>query len=253
MTEQQFDERLKQIEVECGRRRDAVDAYRDQELARLFEECEWSQEKMAHRMGKTKSWVSKRLTFRRFLTAFPEWKHDLSFLTEGAFRHYWAKTKGTESERFRDVREALAGCDLPSRPEVLTTKPNYVHGVREVLADGRWHPRDGILADLEEKYPEATAASLEAALGNARRPHKGKTLESKGKADGLQYRLVEAPDDPAQVAAQALYDQLEPHLEQLQSMSKRPQATLAPVEIAIIAARIRRLVEAACGMGAVSG
>jgi hypothetical protein len=41
MTESHFEKRLKEIDAGYCQRRENADAYRDQELARLFGECEW--------------------------------------------------------------------------------------------------------------------------------------------------------------------------------------------------------------------
>ena len=50
MTDQQFETRLAHIEEQSACRREAAVSYRDQELARLFLECGWTQEKITVEM-----------------------------------------------------------------------------------------------------------------------------------------------------------------------------------------------------------
>src|SRR5687768_6972313 len=52
MSEERFDARLKHIEEQHAARRESADAYRDQEMAKLFEESAWTQERIAQRVGK---------------------------------------------------------------------------------------------------------------------------------------------------------------------------------------------------------
>ena len=51
-SEQHFDARLKHIEEQYAAKRGGAEAYRDQEMARLFGECGWTQERIAAQMGK---------------------------------------------------------------------------------------------------------------------------------------------------------------------------------------------------------
>jgi transcriptional regulator with XRE-family HTH domain len=70
---------------EAARIKERPVAGRDQELARLFQECGWTQERIARRIGKTKAWVSYRLIFGRFLE-FSTTVEKLETLTERRFR-----------------------------------------------------------------------------------------------------------------------------------------------------------------------
>ena len=61
MTEQQFDDRVKQIEQQYNAKLEGANAFRDQELARLFVEAKdegHDQKWIAGRMGQAESWVS---------------------------------------------------------------------------------------------------------------------------------------------------------------------------------------------------
>ena len=93
-----------------------MDAYRDQELARLFTEAKESgrdQKWIAAKMSKAESWVSQRLLFGRFLrfTACESQRSVPDSLTEGRFRTHWQKVgkghrKETEEGRFGRVLES---------------------------------------------------------------------------------------------------------------------------------------------------
>jgi hypothetical protein len=80
-------------------------------VARLFNECEWTQEKIARKMGKSHAWVSFRLTFGRFLS-FTTTGCKTEQLTERAFRKLYSGTRGTEQERFAHVAAKLQDTPL---------------------------------------------------------------------------------------------------------------------------------------------
>lgn len=246
VTEQQFDTRLKEIEEKVGKHRQQGKALEDQELARLFEECGWTQERIAGRMGKTQGWVQKRLCFGRFLRINPDGINRPD-LTERAFRGHWKHAKGkSEADRFRAVAEALAGCAVTSKPHALTTKPNYVESVRVILADGKWHKKEAVLAELEGRHQGAPPASLEQAVTNATRPHKGKRMETRTKGGATHCRLIDVPPDPTVAAASALYEQVKPLIEELAVLGRQHRAAATPGEVLKIAVRMQRLFEAAC-------
>jgi hypothetical protein len=74
----------------CG---EGTDAYRDQEMARLFEKCKWSQERIAEHVGKRQKWVSNRLLLGRFLTfrtTGSKTEFPAETLTERRFGKRWA-------------------------------------------------------------------------------------------------------------------------------------------------------------------
>src|ERR1700729_3840434 len=96
MSETQFDARLKQIDDRASGMQDRVDGFRDQQLAKLFIEADWSQARIAKRMGKSHQWVSFRLCFGRFLafsstSGRENWSLPTN-LTERSFRLFWEGT-----------------------------------------------------------------------------------------------------------------------------------------------------------------
>lgn len=70
-------------------------AWRDQHLAQMFYECEWTQQEIADEEGMSREWVSKRLIFGRFCeflgTTVPKLPVNL---TEGKFREFWSTYDG---------------------------------------------------------------------------------------------------------------------------------------------------------------
>ncbi len=86
---------------------------RDQALAGLFYRSGWTQQELAEVEGKSGTWMSDRLRFRRFLefSASAELLKPLpKNLTEGNFRGYWKRTDKTETNeriRFRAVQRLM--------------------------------------------------------------------------------------------------------------------------------------------------
>ncbi len=250
MTETNFDERLGQIETEYAQRRENADAYRDQELARLFVECEWSQERIGRHLDRAQSWVSQQLTFGRFLefiTARDKSRMEAVSLTEWAFRELYKKTKGKEKERFAEVAAKLAG-GLVIRPRLknLFKKPGFRQLASELLADGKWHNSKDLKAAFLERFPDADQVSIDRAIsGLVTKPLKGFVGESKNLGEQkFQYRL--RPRDTDSSVAPAVIDfceKVEPIIKELAAWGKAHEFAMAPKEIGVIAVKLRRLVD----------
>ncbi|MBA4065476.1 MAG: hypothetical protein C0501_17530 [Isosphaera sp.] len=143
------------IEEQYAARREGAEAYRDQEMARLFDRCtrkqeggsdRWTQDRIAERMGRRQSWVSKRLVFGRFLAFIPT-GISAEGLTERRFREHWKQTKkaGGEDARFRAVLDRLQN-GIPTGEAALHDKHGIPHGYewpREV------HRFNGSRSDLD--------------------------------------------------------------------------------------------------------
>ncbi len=67
MPDNEFDQRLQEVDRNYALHREGAEACRDQEISRLFVECGWTQVRIAQRMGRTQKWVSNRLRFGAFL------------------------------------------------------------------------------------------------------------------------------------------------------------------------------------------
>ena len=76
--------------------REGCEARRDQEVARLFNECGWNHRRIAAKMGRAQSWVARPLLFGRFLAFMPSGHKSESppdSLTEWRFRQAWSQAR----------------------------------------------------------------------------------------------------------------------------------------------------------------
>jgi hypothetical protein len=96
---------------------------RDQELARLFGDCGWTQERIAGRMGQSVMWVCYRLRFGRFIAFYTRCVKSESppkSLTEGHFRKKWSEAKkaahrkDTEADVFAKVGATTGNVGYPT-------------------------------------------------------------------------------------------------------------------------------------------
>jgi transcriptional regulator with XRE-family HTH domain len=258
MSNHDFDVRLAHIDEQYAARREGAEAYRDQELARLFNECGWTQERIAKRVGKKKSWVSYRLRFGAFLdfsTLVEKLESArIQTLTEGAFRRIWAKTAGPEKERFAQVAEILRG-GVPAGYRNQLVKPGYRPAIIEILSDGQWHKRSEVMADLEERFGDVAAATFANAVQSlAKAPPKGRRLETRRNLRRFSYRLVERDEDPARDALRRLYDEAKPLIERVKYWGRQHPAEMSPQSILQVGVMLERLFAAALELeDAVSG
>lgn len=245
MTTEQFDARVRQIEQGYAHRRDGADAYRDQELARLFHECEWTQERIAQRMGKTHAWVSFRLTFGAFLdfvTTGYKSLPPLDSLTERAFRRLYQGTRGPKAERFGQVVAKL-GDGLPVGYRNLILKPGYRTVAVEVMADGQWRTVAQLTECLTEQFSEIDAHACANVLqGLSRSPPKGWRVESKKISQKCQYRMRKASEkNLSRADVLTLYENVHPLIEELHHWGRTHEGLMSPVEIRKIATKLERI------------
>lgn len=253
MSANDFDLRLKHIEEHFAARKEGAEAYRDQEMARLFEECEWTQEKIAGRMGKSQQWVSVRLVFGRFLkftTSGGNSPTGTSNLTERRFRELWKQTKGKEAERFAAVAEMLASGSASPKP--AGNKRGIKAAILAAMDDGQWYFSSEVHATVEEIIPGVTERQIITNIVHAANaPPKGKAIEVKDLGTKRkQYRLVEAkrpatggPRSSAGDALLAVYEEAAPLIEELEHWGNQSRYNQAPGELLKLAVRLRRLFE----------
>jgi hypothetical protein len=139
---------------------EALKAARDKALGQLFQESGWPQLRIAHHIGKSQSWVARRLTYARFGDYA---NHQLTLgykapalgrLTEGKFRGLWLKTdrKAGEEERFKDVFVQLdpnlrKKAAVPPSPKTLCIRA--AHELEELI-----RPTDPHWATLVERWAD---------------------------------------------------------------------------------------------------
>ncbi len=232
MSETRFDQCLQQIEKEYARRREHADAYRDQEMARLFEKSGWTQERIAERMGKTKGWVCLRLTLGRFLafTTGKQTEFPVENLTERRFRGCWALTdkKTSERERFAQTARLLAEArdSDPGHPHTVN-KPGIKKALAEICKDdGGWHNVKQ-LAELTEKYvPGVSTAQIGKAIQDLqKKPPKGFAVEARHIGRFHNYRMV--PRAEVGADASELIAQVRPVLKEIQTELRKSMAAMS--------------------------
>ncbi len=248
MSEDHFDARLKQIESEYAGAREGADAARDQEVARLFVECGWTQVRIAERMGWSEGKVSRQLVFGRFIRFLPsgqESKSPAKPLTERRFRNACSRAgklrKETEAERFARVATLLASdaSDMPGNYGNLVKKPGIKKAVIEVMSDGKRLSSAEIAEEVSVKMPGVTREQVTATLQRMQeKPPQGMALEARHVGQSHKYRLVErkrgqSPTTPAPSidALAAFIDDAAPLVKECIKILKAPevgrQVTLA--------------------------
>lgn len=253
MSEQQFDARLARINEQYEAHKEGAVATRDQEVARLFEQCGWTQERIAQRMGKRQQWVSYRLIFGRFLeftTSGCEHPSCTTNLTERRFREHWKRTKGSEKDRFEQVLHALEH-GIPHGRAALVSKPGVREALLGTLADGKWYTVSQVTATVEESLPGVTEEQVTAGVGHTRRnPPDGQRIEVKKIGRKCQYRLVSGsaaggPEAPAKGLEEviSLYEEARPLIEELRHWGKSSKWHQCPGELLKLAVKLERLFE----------
>jgi hypothetical protein len=202
MSEADFDARIKKIEGHYNTRRQGADALRDQELARLFHECKWTQEAIAQKMGKSRSWIVYHLRLGAYLeivTIGDNLKFTPQTLTERRFRDAWRAVgkghpKETQEGRFKRVTcwlEEHAASSVPKNYMNLVHKP----GIKQVLVKllTREHALSigQIIAEIREKIPGTDGPQVTKAIANLRQHcPKGMVLKATHYGKHHRYRLA---------------------------------------------------------------
>ena len=150
MTEHEYVARRAALDQDKAAGKEHVAATHDQGRVKLMLEAKESgrgQEWVAKLEGKSQAWVSRGLSFGRFLNFMPPRHKNLAQLTEFRFREYWARTKGTETERFAAVADVLEN-GIPQFKEAQLNKPGLKEAVTRILSDGNWHSTAKIVKRL---------------------------------------------------------------------------------------------------------
>lgn len=213
--------------------------YIDQELARLYVRCGWTQERIAEVEGKTHQRISQLLLFGRFLsfaTSGSKPQKPPKNLTERRFRSYFEQTdsKQKEQRRFARVIE-------------LIHEDLYVHegpgprserkGLVTMLADGNWRT----VAEMVEGsgFSEKDIKSF---VGNAMQlGSHGLYAESRSYGSTKQYRLVKG--GKKRINAEALRREAGPILDELEAEGKKNMARISPPTVVNLVHKLRQLIE----------
>jgi hypothetical protein len=113
-----FSPELGPLRQTYGDKRSDAPAKYDQALAALFYRSGWTQEELAQKEGKSRTWVVYRLTFGRFLK-FVTTGDNFQIppnLSERAFRNFWERTSGDERDRSREIARLMVARELEHRP-----------------------------------------------------------------------------------------------------------------------------------------
>jgi hypothetical protein len=201
MTEQEFNNRLSEIERQYAGSRVELEAKRDQEVGRLFVECGWTQKRIAERMGWSQPKVSLRLVFGRFLNYYGRNNSKLptDSLNEWHFREAWKRSgkggpKDSEDDRFERVAKLLASTppsDPPKGYQNLVKKPGITKAVVEVLKAGTRLDVAQIAEAVGDKFPDLTHSQVSAALSKLQtKPPKGFAMDARHSGRTHKYRLI---------------------------------------------------------------
>ncbi len=272
MTDQEFTVRLTHIEDQAAAMQERVDGYRDQELAKLFVESEWSQEQLAEHLGKTwgkevsREWVSKRLLFGRFLAFFGTscTKDQFSIpsnLTEGAFRRFWESTEpggdfrghranttaATEDEQRRFGEIVKEG--KKSATWVLPKQPVRAAIVRKIAGKGAMTVEQiaDRIADCLDRPPSPLEVRR-CLRGFKPQPESPYRVEKWREGDTTKYRIVKCKakvlpgKDLAKLAPELL-----PLVRALITEARKEKVLVSCTELCNLASKIEMLLESVVG------
>jgi transcriptional regulator with XRE-family HTH domain len=212
MEPEKFEAQLKHIKEQYGEGLAHVIAKRDQAIASLFEASGWTQQAIADKVGKDRSYVARQLLFGRFLRDVPN-GHNVqipSNLTERRFRSYWEQTTAKkEQKRFEQVLELMEDDCMT----VVKDKPKPTASqIIELFADSNWHTIEEIAKKLER---EADDVNLRDVLRKMHSEGRGGAItEERAAATGegsgrtLEYRIEKAGDSKGSRNALLLAKQL---------------------------------------------
>jgi hypothetical protein len=209
----------------------------EQQLASLFYRSGWTQDELAKKEGKGKSWIAQRLVFGRFL-AFAANSTMVENLTERRFRDYWDRTaehgSGNERMRFKAVLDLMQSETMLSRPHVNTGYPKKIVAK---FADSKWHSLPVIAKHLDAPDEDEVARSL---AGMVKHGWGSATTETKTVGTVKHFRFFK---NDKMISSSELTDKLTPILEGLEAEGKKTMATMAPAKVAILAHQLRKLLK----------
>jgi len=232
MSEQDYDRERERIREVYGDSKAEAATRWEQELAKLLWHSGWTQEELALKEGKGKSWISQRIIFGRFLD-FSENSTVSGNLTEWAFRKYWERSDGaSERRRFRHIAEMIEG----ETQKVPVPNANaLMRDIRERYSDGKWHPAETIARHVDKPLEHVSQLLSEKAKSH----FKTYKVEARGKGVSEQYRIVPTEKH---IGSFELEQKLAPLIDELKAEGRKNPATIAITRIAKIAAELQQFV-----------
>jgi hypothetical protein len=268
MSEITFDARLQVIEEQHTARQEHIDGRRDQALARLFLEADWSQEKLAAHLAKrrgkevSRSWVEHHLRYGRFLSFFDTGRIKDEFavppnLTEWAFRKFWEATspggdyrghkanteaaQKDERRRFAEIIDELKVAGLSRKK-----KPVQSAIVKKVAGRAEWLTAAQIAERVSPDFdsPVLDIDVVRSLRGFTTKPDTPYRVEKAGEGDTAKYRVVKVKGQIVsrkQVAAWS--HDLIPMIDELITEARKDRVEISLSTLCALASKIKKVLE----------
>jgi hypothetical protein len=235
MTEENYDQEHAKLGEIHGNSSIEIAAKRDQALAILFYQSGWTVERLAKKECQSDSGMHFRVRFGRFLNFVSDLTGGESLpknLTERRFRSYWLRTDPKETSehiRFQAVLKLM-------RSESIATarRPSIGGSIKERFADGKWRR----LSIIAEKIGADEQHVLDTINGMSKNGYFGCKVERKRVGASTEFRIFKQEKN---VSVEELTTKLRPIVEGLKAEGKKNMATMVPAEVAMLAARLERL------------
>jgi hypothetical protein len=209
-------------------------AKRDQALGILFDRSGWTEEQVAKKEGRSHQWVSCRMRFGQFLNSgiaepesLPKNLSAKKFLD--IWGHQTVQKERNKRPRFQAVLKLMRSVSITA-----ARRPSIGKSIKEGFADGKWH-RPSVIA---EKIGADEAHVLDTINGMSGNGTYGCRVERKRFGQHIEFRIFK--QDKA-VSVEELTTKLRPIVEGLKAEGRKNMATMVPAEVAMLAARLERL------------
>jgi hypothetical protein len=241
MTEAEYEQERQRLRDTYGNSSVEAAAKRDQALALLFARSNWTQEELAAKEGKERSFVARRLVFGRFLnfvSADTKFETLPTNLSEFKFRKYWAaadKMGGNERQRFAAVLKAMAE---HTKLGPLRSGKGIPEKIRDAFGDGRWHTDEAIVAHFANEHSEGDIR--QALKDRANRNGNSFRVEGERFSRGYRYRIFK---QGRMISSEEIAAKLQPLIKDLKEQGRSNMATMSPGTVARLAALLQRVVD----------
>jgi transcriptional regulator with XRE-family HTH domain len=234
MNESAYDAERARLRELYGDSRQEAGARFEQALALLFHRSGWTQEELAKKEGKSRTWIVYRLCFGKFLnfvTVVTNSDLTPNNLTERRFRGYWEQTEGgTERIRFQAVIKLM-------QADVTLTagrRDKIGEGIKQYFADGKWHSLNRIAKKLD-----ADIAHVDETVRRIRRNQTYKCkaeMKDVGTEPHCRIFKLDRTISSAEIA-----ERLTPILEGLETEGRKNSVTMSVATVARLAGLLRHL------------